>query len=133
MGTAGSIKKLLIAGLPFEVSSDADVGVDVGGFRITETKDTSGNPIFIVDNIAGKIEGVPVHVFGEDGSFTALLGIIETTTKKAVSCEMTLADESKLVPIGGVRIMTEDGKMMTREGVYTMTLVSKTGKWKITS
>ena len=130
MPTGGAIKKFTLKGLPFSVSSDADFGVDPGGVRITEKKDTTGAPIFIVDNVGGYIDGISVHLFGSDSSFQNMISIQKQCAKGIpVSCTIILADGTKLTPKGGAKLRTDDGKMMSREGTYAIILDAEAGEW----
>ncbi|MCG7852899.1 MAG: hypothetical protein MIO92_10295 [Methanosarcinaceae archaeon] len=77
MATGGAIRKLTLQGTSFDLSSDADLGIDPGGRRIVEKQETTGNPVFIVDKVSGYVEGVTVRVFGSDGSFALMQDILK--------------------------------------------------------
>ena len=130
MPNAGAIKKLTLKGSPFTLSSDTDLGVDVGGRRITEKQDTTGAPVFIVDNVGGYVEGVAVRLFGSDGSLSLMDQILkECADGGAVSCLIVLADGTELTPKGGAVVRTDDGKYMTREGTYAIMIDAVQGEW----
>lgn len=130
MSTGGAIKKLTLQGSSFDISSDADLGIDPGGRRITEKQETTGSPIFIVDKVGGYVEGVSIRVFNSDGSFPLIQAIQKTCADGgAVSCLIILADGTKWTPKGGAKVRTDDGKMMTREGTYSIMIDSASGEW----
>jgi len=130
MATGGALKKLTLGGSPFDLSSDADLGIDPGGRRITDKQDTTGFPVFIVDKVGGYVEGVAVRVFGSDGSLALMQTLIKDCANGTdTSCLIQLADGTKFTPKGGAKVRTEDGKMMTREGTYAITIDAVQGEW----
>ena len=130
MPAVGAIKKFTLKGSPFSASSDADFGIDPGGRRVTEKIETTGAPIFVTDNVSGSIEGVTVHLFGSDGSFALMQDIMkDSADNKPVSCLIILADGTKLTPKGGAIVRTDDGKLMTREGTFSIILDAFKGEW----
>lgn len=130
MSTGGALKKILLKGIPFAASSDADIGIDEGGRRITEVQNTTKGPVFLVDDIAGFVEGVPIRVFGSDGSLPAIRKILkECAEGTPVSCLITLADGTEYTPKGGAMVHTDDGKYMSREGLFTINITAVSGEW----
>jgi len=133
MPIGGAIKKFTLKGLPFSVASDSDFGIDLGGRRITEKKETISEPVMIVDTVGGYIDGISVELFGSNGSLQNMIEIQKACANgDPVSCAIILADGTKITPKGGAFVRVDDGKMMSREGTYALILDAKAGEWIVT-
>ena len=131
MAKGGSIKKLVLNGLPRTLSSDNDPTFTEGGSLITEKQDTTGKPFFLVDNISGILSGL------EERAGHAEMKTLTAAAKKCadegpVSCNVTMPDGTVYSAMGGAMIIFDDapgGIMTIREGKIAYSVHPAKGKW----
>ena len=63
MSVGGAIKKLIIGGLNYPLSSDNDANFTKGGTYLTEAQETTGGPFFLSDKISGSLKVLNLEQF----------------------------------------------------------------------
>lgn len=134
MGKGGAIQKFIGNGLEWELSSDNDANITIGGRVITEYQETTGAPYFLVDKIAGNLKGLEARVSHQDGSFDNFNAMLQKCAEEnnGVSCLVIMADGSKYTAKGGANIVVTaagDGMLTTREGKLAFDAIPIGGEW----
>lgn len=134
MGKGGAIQKCILDGLEWELSSDNDANVTIGGRYITEMQATTGKPYAIVDKIPGATKGLETRVGLKDGTLVNFNTMLEKCANEdnGVSAMLILADGGKLTAAGGANVVVsgaEDGMMGSREGKLEFDIHPLNGEW----
>ena len=133
MGQGGATRKMIIDGLNFELSSDNDMNLTMGGRTITEIQDTTGKPFYLSDKITGIIAGAEARLGLADGTLINFNNIIQKCADgEAVSFLWEAADKGKLTSAEGVMIKPTDaagGSLSTREGKFSFDVSPVSGEF----
>ena len=131
MGKGGAIRKLIIGGVPIELSSDNDPNMTKGGVYITEKQDTTGDPFFLLDKINPVLAGAEARVSHLDGSYTTLDDLMQQSAVAPVSCLVEMADGAKYTASKGVGLIPDnlDGMLSIREGKLPFSIHPASDKW----
>lgn len=132
MATGGAIKKCVIDGLNFPVSSDNDANFTEGGEYVTESQDTTGGPMFLVDKISGALKGLELRAVPGSTEFDNANAVAKKSVNQAVTCLITFASGQTYTAKGGARVVVSgaaDGMATTREGKLVVDLHPEKGEW----
>ena len=132
MGVGGAIKKLIIAGLAYELSSDNDINFTVGGTYITESQLTTKGPFFLADKVAGAAKGLELRAAIGDTDLDNFDKASQQSVVAPVSALIVFANGSKYTAAGGARIIISgaaDGMVTSREGKLSFDLIPEKGEW----
>lgn len=129
----GALRKLVLGGLEWPLSSDNDPNFTIGGRVITEKQDTTGDPYFLTDKITGTLSGLEARVAHADGSLDNFNELLEKCARnEPVSALVELADGAKYTAKGGAMIVVSgaaDGMITIREGKLSFDAVPSKGVW----
>lgn len=132
MSIGGAIKKLVIDGLNYPLSSDNDANFTKGGAYISEVQDTTGGPFFLVDNVSGSMKGLELRAAPGSTEFDNANDMLIKCTTQAVTCLVVLANNKSYSAKGGARVVVSgaaDGMTTTREGKLTIDIHPEKGEW----
>lgn len=132
MSIGGAIKKCVIDGLNFALSSDNDAKFTVGGTYLTEAQDTTGGPFFLADKISGSLKGLELRAVPGSTEFSNINDSAEKSVTSPVTCLVTFANGAKYSAKGGARIIitgAADGMASTREGKLSIDIHPEKGEW----
>lgn len=132
MSTGGAIKKLIIDGLNFPLSSDNDANFTKGGTYLTEGQETTSGPFFLADTISGSLKGAELRAVPGSVEFDNLDRIAQKSVENPVSCLVTMANGVSYSAKGGARIVISgaaDGMATTREGKLPIDIHPDKGEW----
>ncbi len=131
---AGQIKKLILDGVPFEMSGDAEGSFTLGGVYISETEMTNTGQVYMTANSTGKITGLPIKVFSKNGSLEALQSVGEQCARgTSVSCLVQIADGSTYSALGGAMVVIDgnaDGFYNLKTAEATIGIHAVNGKFQ---
>jgi hypothetical protein len=131
MGKGGAIRKLILGGVPIELSSDNDPNMTKGGVYVTEKQDTTGKPFFLLDKINAVLAGAEARVSHQDGTFTVLDDLMQDSALSPISALIEMADGAKYTASDGVVLIPDnlDGMLSIREGKLPFSVHPASDKW----
>ncbi|MCK5600639.1 hypothetical protein KAR91_02150 [Candidatus Pacearchaeota archaeon] len=134
MGKGGAIKKHVGNGLEWAASSDNDPTLTIGGRYITEYQETTNDPFFLSDKIAGNMKGVEARLSHQDGTLANFDAMLQKCANESggVSWLTEMPDGAKYTAKGGANIIitsAPDGMMSLREGKVTFDVIPLKGIW----
>lgn len=131
MGKGGAIRKLILGGVPIELSSDNDPNMTKGGVYVTEKQDTTGKPFFLLDKVNAVLAGAEARVSHLDGTFTVLDDLMQDSANAPISCLIEMADGAKYTASDGVALIPDnlDGMLGIREGKLPFSIHPASDKW----
>ena len=132
MAKGGAIKKLILDGLEWELSSDNDANVTIGGEYVTEIQETTGKPFALIDKISGNAKGLELRTGLADGSMQNFNNMAEKSAQSGVSAKIIFADGGSFTASGGAYVVVSgagDGMTTTRENKTTIDIHPLNGKW----
>jgi len=134
MGKGGSIQKIMANGLDWPLSGDNDPTFTIGGRYITEYQETTSDPFFLADSIAGNLKGLEARLAHLDGTLANFDTMLQKCANESngVSFVITMPDGAKYTASGGANIVSSgaaDGMMTIREGKNTFDVIPLKGKW----
>ena len=132
MSVGGAIKKLIIGGLNYPLSSDNDANFTKGGTYLTEAQETTGGPFFLADKVSGSLKGAELRAVPGSLEFDNINEAAQKSVENPVSCLVTMANGVSYSAKGGARIVISgagDGMATTREGKLSIDLHPEKGEW----
>lgn len=129
----GSIKKFVLNGFTWPLSSDNDPNFTPGGRMVTEKQETTEKPYFLVDSVSGVMSGLEARLSHSDGTVATMNSTLATCADDGpVSCSVEMADGAKYTASGGVMVIADnaaDGMMTLREGKFSFSVHPEDGVW----
>lgn len=132
MSIGGAIKKLVIDGLNYPLSSDNDANFTKGGTYLTEAQETTGDPFFLADKISGSLKGLELRAAPGSVEFDNIDSASQKSVSNPVSCFVTMANGKSYSAKGGARVVISgaaDGMTTTREGKLSLDIHPEKGEW----
>ena len=132
MSIGGAIKKCIIDGLDYPLSSDNDANFTKGGTYLTEAQETTGDPFFLADKISGSLKGLELRAAPGSTEFENIDKVSQKSVTNPVSCLVVMANGAKYSAKGGARIVISgaaDGMTTTREGKLSLDVHPDKGDW----